>query len=272
MGDDRIRLCGARGEAVVHLVGATVLSWTPAGGADRLWVAPAARFEDGRAIRGGVPLCWPWFAGSPAHGLVRHRRWALLDADTADGDAWAELGVDVDEAGWSFQLRLRVRVGDELVLQLVHDDRSGRPTRVGGAFHTYLRLDAARASVHGLAGEGLDKLTGALVPTTDPQPLRGPLDRVVPHRGAVDVTDDERPPLRVEGRNTTDVVLWNPADRPTSDLSPDDAARFACVEAAVVGAPHAVEPNGRCTVGLRLSERRAPASGPAGRPARPPSR
>ena len=251
--DEAIALEGEHGTAQVHPIGATVLSWIPRGGDDVLWVAPGARFEEGRAIRGGIPLCWPWFAdaGTPGHGLLRKRRWDLIRHDHVDGDAIAEWGLEHDDGDWVFSVRYRVRVGRELTVELIHEDRSGRARAVGGALHTYLRLNPARAQVHGLDSVGFDKLTQQDRRVQGPTGLTGPLDLVVPHRGPVTVELGDRT-LRVEGRNHCDVVLWNPGTAQVSDLAPGDEQAFACVETAIVSAPVEVAAGGQFTLGLRL--------------------
>lgn len=250
---DAVVLEGTHGVARVHPIGATVLSWVPAGREEVLWVAPGARFEEGRAIRGGIPLCWPWFAdaGSPAHGLVRKRRWAIANEETVDGVAAAEWVVEHDDGDWVFTLRYRVEVGEALTLTLTHEDRSGRARTVGGCLHSYFRLDPTRSKVHGLEAMGHDKLTQQDIAVGTPASLQGPLDLVVPHAGLVEVDlADAR--LVVDGRGHTDVVLWNPGDAEVSDLVPGDSAQFACVETAVVTSPLVVPAGGRTSLGVQL--------------------
>lgn len=251
--DEAILLEGAHGRARVHPVGATVLSWEPTGGDDVLWVASAARYEEGAAVRGGVPIVWPWFAdaGRPAHGLVRKRRWTLTEQSVVDGIATSEWRIDVDEGDWAFTLTYRVRVGQDLSLELVHQDRSGRPSEVGGALHTYFRLDPSRALVHGLHATGFDKLTTAERPVQGPQSLRGPLDLVVPHAAAVTIEDGPRR-IGVHGQGHRDVVLWNPGNADVSDLTPGEQHAFACVETAIVSSAIAVPAGGQATLGVRL--------------------
>lgn len=246
-------LQGAHGRARVHPIGATVVSWVPHGHDDVLWVASRAHFEEGRAIRGGIPLCWPWFAdtGTPAHGLVRTRRWTLLSQKTVDGAASAEWGLDHDDGDWAFSLRYRVTVDRDLTLQLVHDDRSGRSRSISGCLHTYLRLDAARARVHGLDAVGFDKLTGADRRVEGPTSLSGPVDLVVPHSGPVTVEDGPRR-LVIEGRGHRDVVLWNPGHAEVSQLTPGEEADFGCVETAIVSSAVDVPGGASVTLGARL--------------------
>ena len=251
---EAVVLEGVFSRALVHPIGATVLSWVPAGQSDVLWVAPGARYEEGRAIRGGIPVCWPWFAdaGTPSHGLVRTRRWELMRQETTDGVATAEWGIEHDDGDWAFFLTYRVRAGRDLSVELIHEDKSGRECSVGGALHTYLRLDSARTQVHGLDGVGWDKLAKQEIEVASPVGLRGPLDVVVPHDGPVTIVDPDRR-LHVDGRNHRDVVLWNPGGAAVSDLAPGDEHAFACVETAIVSSSVDVPGSGRTSLGLELS-------------------
>lgn len=249
---DSVLLEGAHSRAHVHPVGATVVSWVPNGRDDVLWVAPGARFEEGRAIRGGIPLVWPWFAdaGTPSHGLVRARTWTLTRQAVVDGVAHAEWGFEHDDGDWAFNLTYRVQVGEDLVLELEHEDCSGRPRSVGGALHTYFRLDPARAKVQGLDAEAWDKNAQRSVRVSGPRSLQGPQDLVVPHEGPVTLeTGDHR--VHIEGRNHRDVVLWNPGGAAVSDLSPGDEGSFACVETAIVSSMVEVGARGRVSLGVR---------------------
>ena len=87
-----------------------------------------------------------------------------------------------------------------------------------------------------------------------PVSLQGPLDLVVPHTGPVQVVDGASG-VHVEGRNHSDVVLWNPGGAMVSDLSPGDEGRFACVETAIVSAPVALGPGERFVLGHRSRQR-----------------
>lgn len=75
------------------LQGAHLLSWKPAGEEEVLWLSNNTPFKNGVAIRGGVPVCWPWFGpaaqqGLPAHGFARNLPWTLKShREDADGVA-----------------------------------------------------------------------------------------------------------------------------------------------------------------------------------------
>jgi glucose-6-phosphate 1-epimerase len=251
-----LRLEGAGGVALIHPIGATVLSWAPAGRGDVLWCSPAARFEPGRAIRGGVPICWPWFAsaGQPAHGLLRQQVWSLERQGEVDGDAFAEWSITHDDPAQAppFEAHFTVRVGRELVLRLRHEDRSGAPSTVGGALHAYFAADAARASVTGLRGPAFDKRSGGWVDVGGPVGFADPIDWVVPGAASPVLDDGRGGGVVIDGRGHSDVVLWNPGPDGASDVPPGGERDFVCVEVGVVSAPIRLAPGGVAQLGARL--------------------
>ncbi len=149
-------------EADIYLHGAHITSWRPAGGEDVIFLSKRSHWEDGRAIRGGIPICFPWFRGkigdsqAPAHGFVRTKAWQL-DSITQDGDAViVALSTESDEATqrwWPHEFRLehRVTVEAELKLEFIVTNTGTDSFRFEEALHTYHRVgDAKEIRVSGL--------------------------------------------------------------------------------------------------------------------------
>jgi glucose-6-phosphate 1-epimerase len=247
---------GARFEAYLH--GAHVTSWRAAGNDDeRLFVSAAAKFEDGLAIRGGIPVCFPQFADQgplPMHGLVRTVPWTLLDAGQAeDGAAHARFRIDEApvHAAWpnAFACEVDVRaIGTRLTVALTAVNTGHAPFAFTAALHTYLRMNDVRdAVVRGLSGAHYrdkvlkhdDDVEHAATLVVD-----RPLDRVYRHVPDVMQVADGSRSLAVSATGTTDTVIWNPG--PGASLPPDlDAGEwrnFLCVEAAVASAPMSLAP------------------------------
>ena len=123
--------------ARVALQGAQVLAWRPDGMPPVLWLSGAAVFQAGRAVRGGIPVCWPWFGdrlGHSAHGFVRTRLWELRDTRLdATGQVHLSLGLQDDadtRAVWdhAFDLELQVTVGTTLCLTLATRNTGPKPS------------------------------------------------------------------------------------------------------------------------------------------------
>jgi glucose-6-phosphate 1-epimerase len=258
---------GARFEAYLH--GAHVTSWRAAGEDDeRLFVSGAARFEDGMAIRGGIPVCFPQFADQgplPMHGLVRTVPWTLVDAGRAqDGAAHARFRIDEAPAlaAWRhpFSCELDVRaLANRLTVALTATNTGDATFDFTAALHTYLRMDdVRRAVVRGLSGARYrDKVLRKddEVEHAEQLAVDRPLDRVYRRVPAIlDVIDGSRS-LTVAASGTTDTVVWNPGPQPAlpSDLAAGEWRGFLCVEAAVASAPIPLAPGASWTVSQQLA-------------------
>lgn len=245
------------GRARISLQGAQVLEFRPTGGPDLLFVSPKAVFAPGQPIRGGVPVCWPWFGpdplglGRPMHGLARTRPWALRSsAPTPDGGTQVVLGL-VDDAAtralWphAFDLELAVSVGRHLRLALTTRNTGDTPLSITQALHSYLAVgDIAEVEVLGLDGcSYIDKVAGPGAPRprqVGPVRFTGEVDRVyqaVPAELVVrDHAGARRVELRSEGSRTA--VVWNAgADKAATiaDLGAPAHRGYVCVETANAG-------------------------------------
>jgi glucose-6-phosphate 1-epimerase len=250
--------------------GGHLLGWHPGGvdgAGEQLWLSPLARCGPGEAIRGGVPVIFPQFAGRgplPKHGVARDRPWRLT-CTTVDGEAAVDAVLTDDEATraiWPhrFTLTLRVRAtGPRLSITLtvrnddlapgsspsvavpphpLGDNPSGDdPFRFTSALHTYLAVEAAEAAtVEGLPSAPAEDNAahGAPIRLPDgPFEAWGPRDVAVPgHAGPVAVVEPGR---RVELTRDgfDDLVVWNPGpDHGLADVPVAGAHHFVCIEAA----------------------------------------
>jgi glucose-6-phosphate 1-epimerase len=258
---------GARFEAYLH--GAHVTSWRAAGQDDeRLFVSTAARFEEGMAIRGGIPVCFPQFADQgtlPMHGLVRTVPWTLVGAGrAADGAAHARFRLDEAPAlaTWRHPFTCEVDVralGQCLRVALTATNTGDETFAFTAALHTYLRMDDVRgAVVRGLSDAHYrDKVLKQNDAIEDAAQLvvDRPLDRVyriVPTE--LRVADGVRA-LSVRAGGTTDTVIWNPGPQSArpADLDAGEWRHFLCVEAAIASAPVALAPGASWTLSQELA-------------------
>jgi glucose-6-phosphate 1-epimerase len=239
------------GEAHVYLHGAHVTHWQPRGHAPVLFMSAHSRFASDAALRGGVPVIFPWFgpragdARSPAHGFARRRPWRL----EREGSHDVVLALDADSdsrAVWphDFALRLHVEVGAQLTMTLAVSNTSPAPWTYEEALHTYIAVgDVSAATVSGLEGAAYLDKTDSMARKRHPQaPMRitGEVDRIVDgHAGACVVHDpvlDRR--VRVDKRGSATTVVWNPwteRARALPDLGDDEWRRMVCVETANTG-------------------------------------
>lgn len=245
------RLRAGRFGCEVALQGGHVVQYGADGEPPVLWVSRQALYAPGKAIRGGVPVCWPWFGphpddpGKPAHGFARTRLWEATGSGETAAGVWLRLGLQSDEntlALWphSFDLELTVTVGPRLDLALVAHNPGDAPFSFGGALHSYFTVaDVTRASVAGLEdARYFDQLTGAEHVQQGPVTIAGEVDRVYfdPGPGCAihDPLHGRRITVTKAGSGTT--VVWNPWREKAArlaDFADDEYPGMLCVETAL---------------------------------------
>lgn len=250
-----VRIATRKAEALVSLKGGHVLQFTPRGQQDLLWLSPQADIGGSGPIRGGVPVCWPWFADHPAdrtkplHGFARTASWDLIAVDPARPDGLGlTLSFETDgrhTALWphSARLTLGIVIGDSLRLDLETLNSGSSPFDITEALHAYFRVgEVERTTVRGLDGVTyLDKVDAfARKLQTGDVTFGGEVDRVyVGTRADTEIIDaalGRRISIGKAGSSST--VVWNPAAARAArmgDLGPDGWRRYVCVETTNAG-------------------------------------
>lgn len=236
---------------VIYFNGAHVAEWTPVGERPVLWMSQSSVFEPGKAIRGGVPIVWPWFGTgasgdqTPAHGVARLATWHLRHAKvTSRGEAMIVLGIDgseLAELGSSlptdFDLEMQVSMGPALRLQLVLNN-GGSELTVEEALHTYFAVsDATKVRIEGLdQASYVDKVNGGTPVQDGPVVFTAETDRVYESRSATRIVDEEwGRTILVEKVGSNQTVVWNPWTAKAAampDYGDDEWPQMVCVEAA----------------------------------------
>jgi len=256
--NDAIQLTSPDGAAaMLSLQGGHLLSWKPAGAGEQLYLSPRSEFVPGKAIRGGVPVCFPQFAERgplPKHGFARTLPWELVSCEQGRDDALAVLRLrdsDATRAIWphAFELEVSVRLsGRTLDVELACDNTGDAPLQFTAALHTYLRVaDLDAVSVEGLSGlryfdsikqaEALQRMD--LLLTGEKGVLD--LDRIyfgVKERPLL--VAEERRQVVIKQQGFEDAVVWNPGPErcaKLADMPPEGWSEMLCVEAASVGRP-----------------------------------
>jgi glucose-6-phosphate 1-epimerase len=235
----------------MYLHGAQVTSWRPVGHEDVIFLSEHSQFEQGKAIRGGIPVCFPWFRNkvddpkAPSHGVVRTKAWELDSIESHGDTVVVSLSTVSDEgtrAWWPYDFHLvhRATIGAALTQELVTTNTGAAPARFEEALHTYYRVGAAaQVRISGLDGVAyLDNTDGnrekrqagdiAFTAQTD----RAYLDTT----HAVEIADPVlRRRIRLEKQNSRTTVVWNPwstGAQTLSDLGDEEWRTMACVEAS----------------------------------------
>ena len=249
--------CSAR----VTPYGGHLCTWTPTGQPHPvLFLSPRSPFAPGKAIRGGVPVCFPWFGphasdpAKPAHGFARTRMWdvAGVTADAA-GAVTVDFRLRADaetRALWDadFEAHLVLGLGRSLEMTFEVTNRGADTIAYEAALHSYFTVaDVERIRVHGLVRTPyLDKVDAfrEKVHGNGPIVLAGETDRVFLHTAATCTIDD--PGLarrtRIEKSGSLATVVWNPGrakGEAMADVGPDAWRGFVCLETAQCGV-HAV--------------------------------
>lgn len=228
--------------------GAHVLAWTPPGHNPVLWVSPLASFEPGVAVRGGIPVVFPWFGpagdGRGSHGFARTAAWqrSSVENDPAAGRLVVRHRLDGAPFGIGEVSAELVSAfsPDRLEVTLTVHNAGPTPFRYEAALHTYLAVsDVVAVAVDGLDGCAYhDKVTGVDAVQAGPVRFAGEVDRVYEHAGEATVADPGWSRSIVVGKaGSASTVVWNPGDlrgKAMGDVG-EHWPRFVCVEAGNVG-------------------------------------
>lgn len=246
-----IKVTTDQAEALISIYGGQVLSFKPKGAShDLLFVSENAYYTSGKAIKGGIPVCWPWFGpdpegkGRPNHGFVRNRLWQVIGTE-AIGDSATRIVLGLSDTEdtrelWPhpFELRLEITVGNILNLALVSRNVGDRPFTITQALHTYFTVgDITQTQVLGLDGTSyIDKVDDQKVKSQSGEvEITAEVDRIyqsVPNElTIVDGALNRR--IRINSSGNQTAVVWNPwieLSAKSGDLTNDDYTGFICVE------------------------------------------
>lgn len=246
-------IANAHGTASICLQGGHVMTWQPTGAdVPVVWLSKLAKLAPGKSIRGGAPVCWPWFgphateAGYPGHGYARTVPWQVT-ATRALPDGATEIALllqesDASRAMWphASKAEILVTVGKTLKIALTTSNLGAEDFVIGEALHTYFQIgDIADIQVRGLEGcEYLDKAGGSVRKHQEGTlKFSAETDRVYVNTQADCLIDDVRLArrIRVSKSGSQSTVVWTPwaekADK-MGDFGPDGWRQMVCVESA----------------------------------------
>ena len=235
--------------AQVSLYGAQVLSFIPSGNEDTLFMSSKSLFVEGKAIRGGIPICWPWFGAHPvdgslpSHGFARIMTWELIDTKEEGNEVVLTLGISSNAETLSlwpyqFEAQLEVRVGQTLSVALKTINTDNKAFEISAALHSYFKVsDINNIALSGLANttflddvkekEGLQREDQLLISERIDRRYRQSTSECYIKDGYTNTK------IAKEGSQIT--VVWNPGaelSRQMADLGDADYLNMICVEAA----------------------------------------
>lgn len=240
----------AHATASIALQGAHIATFTPKGEEPIIWLSKLAKFVPGKSIRGGVPVCWPWFGPHatdsklPGHGFARTVMWEVQETKALpDGSTFIRFGLienDTTKAQWphASTVQLEATVGKALKVELITKNTGNTAFQLGEALHTYFHIsDVGNMTIRGLEGcEYIDKVgetarrtqQGGIV-------IESEVDRVYVNTTADCVIEDKglKRAIRIAKTGSKSAVVWNPwtekADK-MGDFGPQGHRGMVCVE------------------------------------------
>jgi len=248
-----IQVNNKKASALISIYAGQVLSFKPVNESeDFMFTSDNAYFQEGKAIKGGIPICWPWFGAAPDntehpdHGFVRNSFWTVASIDELkNGDTKVKLEfVDSDKTReiwpYHFHLSLEIVIGESLTLDLVTRNTGDKAFLITEALHTYFNVgDASQVQVLGLEKtEYLDKIEDFIkVCQVGALTLEDAMDHIhvdVGHNLTINDPVLKRQ-IKITSSGNKNVVVWNPwakGAEQMEDLKADDYKRFVCIEIA----------------------------------------
>lgn len=239
-----------KAHASISLFGAHLLDFKPTGSEPIIWMSDNAIFNGVKAIRGGVPICWPWFGPAkqsptiqplaqtqnfPSHGFARSSHWQLLDSQSNDAGCQIRLQLtDSLESKrlWphSFKLIAEFMISDTLTINLTTHNTGDTSFNYGGALHSYFKISQPDAvSVDGLVKDSQvsDTLDGAVdIIYEDPQTIISLDDKQLQRK------------INISNQGNNAIVVWNPwqaGAKAFTDMPDDGYQTMFCLEPAIIG-------------------------------------
>jgi len=243
-----LHIDNAFASAEISLFGGHMLSFKPKHDLrDRLWVSPNAVFDAKKAIRGGIPICWPWFGDHAsntdlaAHGYVRTQTWKVINSEETATGTSISLKPSTN-AGDGFesdaQLTLTVHIGKQLNIQLHTTNQGDTPLTYNCALHSYFAISSINScELAGLFGQYSDKTQGHQIFDT-PLPYRfsEETDRVHQEQPKTLTIIDDSIKTEILSAGHDSIVVWNPwQDKSINmgDMADDSYLTMLCVETAI---------------------------------------
>ena len=239
--------------AIISLQGAHVLSWIPVNNEDVIWLSKDAKFSEGKSVRGGIPLCWPWFGAHesenafPAHGFARTVLWDVVDTKRVSaGETQITFRLNTNECEENIKkmwpqattAEYKITISKTLSMELTTHNKSDESIMIGQALHTYFNVgDISQTKIYGLEDKTyLDKTEGFNSKIqSGPINIDKEVDRVYINTADDVIIDNSKRKIAIKKQGSHSTVVWNPwkevADK-MGDLGKEGYRQMLCVESA----------------------------------------
>lgn len=239
-------------DAAFALQGGQLIHFQRKGHPPLIYLSKTAQYDGIKAIRGGVPICWPWFGTAaatlndnlPAHGFARTSKWSVSAMSETDGTLEIEFSFNANEATkkqWNndFSLTLKASLSNHIILSLITKNTGEKHFTYRGALHTYLNIgNINQCSVNGLAADYFDSLDSKQKSNPTPLTINNRVDSIYPStEDSLIINDDlNKRKITISNNGNDSVVVWNPwvnGARNFIDMPDNGYQTMLCVESAV---------------------------------------
>lgn len=235
--------------AKIALQGAHLFHYQRRGAAPLLYVSKKSHFENGKAIRGGIPVCWPWFGKHkvdttlPQHGFARTTPWKCVETKELD-DLLSEITLQLEKLPknvslWPYkaELQLKITISDTLTIELITTNLDNKPITISSALHSYFSVSSiSKVMIKGLNNTPfIDTLTMKEEKETGDISITQETDRVYQEvLQAIELHDADRV-INIHNSGSKSVVLWNPwikKSKKMADMDDNGYKNMLCIETA----------------------------------------
>jgi glucose-6-phosphate 1-epimerase len=261
-GQNLLHINNTASSAIISLFGGQLVSWVPSDQKEVIYLSELAIFDGETPIRGGVPICWPWFGNEEnrqAHGFVRNMVWEV--AQIVDESNYSKVVLNCVHNHPEFEgllLSILYEIGETLSIQLITHNVSQIAFTITEALHTYLKVsNIANINVGGLSNTRyFDKLTAKFHTETSTKfQFSQETDRIYSTSSSQIVYDLDRK-LIIEKEGSADTVVWNPwteRSKAIKDLDSNSYYDFLCIEAANILNPIVINSQQQHVISQRIS-------------------
>lgn len=248
-----VNIQNQQASAVISLQGAHLLSWIPNGEEDVIWLSKDASFSPGKSVRGGIPICWPWFGAHqsnssyPAHGFARTVNWQVSSTqELPTGETQITFILETGQLPeslqlmWPYQTTVEyiMTIGKQLSLVLITHNNSHQAITIGQALHTYFNVqNVTDVNIYGLEDKVyLDKPDNfKQKKQTGPITIDQEVDRVYLNTADDVIIDNKKRKIVINKQGSESTVVWNPwkeVAEKMGDLGDNGYLNMLCVESA----------------------------------------
>lgn len=246
------RIKNKHASALISLYGAHIMEYIPAGQKPVLWMSKSSYFQKGKPIRGGIPVCWPWFGAhpddktKPSHGFARISEWNF-DAGTVTQDGSTQILLSLSDSentktfvSFPFLVQIRITVGSELTVELTTFNKGIGAFSYTAALHSYFDVGNVKdISIEGLEGcPYIDTLDYTAKTQSGPVTISSETDRdyLTPNSETLILDGKNKRKIKVAKTGCMTVVVWNPwiaKSARMEDFGNEEYNEMVCVESAV---------------------------------------